>query len=96
VFTARYDLNIYVSLEGICWIAEARVLYQVSNVRFVVHEAAVVQFFLRVLRFSPSSSASSTPCSYQKDKRAKPGNVRQSSVVLEIRICCRSTFRQIG
>jgi hypothetical protein len=61
------------------------------HVRFVVDKAAIGQGFLRVLWFSPVTL---TPpmlhahlylCfSYQKDERAKPGNLQKRKVLLEI------------
>jgi len=56
------------------------------NVGFVVDKVALRQIFLPVLPFPPISaihtnaphSSSSTGCSYQKDKRAKPGNLQRA------------------
>jgi hypothetical protein len=53
-------------------------------VRFVVDKVALVQvarYFCFACQYQPinaAHSSSSTRCSYQKDKRAKPGNLPES------------------
>jgi hypothetical protein len=57
------------------------------DVRFVVDKITLVQVFLQVLRFSPVSITPPvlhTFGSYQKDKRARPGNLPKSDVLSEI------------
>jgi hypothetical protein len=61
-------------------------------VGFVVDQVALRQDFLPAHRFSPVfiitplfNAHSSTHCSYQTDKRAKPGYFPESNVVSEIR-----------
>jgi len=73
--------------------AEVRIRSQVSPCEICVYKVAQWQVSLPVLQFPPVRiiphstfslySSSSTCCSYQKDKRAKPGNLRtkQCSVV---------------
>jgi len=61
------------------------------HVRFVVHKVALGQVCLPVLLFSPVSiippvlhtHLPSTCCSYQKDKREKPGNLPRSNDLSE-------------
>jgi hypothetical protein len=54
-------------------------------VGFVVDKVALAQAVLRVLRFSRLSIVPPLPrCSYQKDKRAKPGNLQNKNSLSEI------------
>jgi hypothetical protein len=63
------------------------------RVRFVVNKVALGHVFLLSASLFPCQyhstiapySSSSTCCSYQKDKRAKPGNLPKSDALSEIR-----------
>jgi hypothetical protein len=62
-----------------------------GHVRFVRDRVALGQVLLRVLRFPPVSTLHKCPtlifiycCSYQKNKRAKAGNLPKLSALSEI------------
>jgi hypothetical protein len=72
---------------------QSRVSSQSVYVRFITHKLVFGQVALPVLRFSCQChssnapySSSSTRCSYQKDKRTKPGNLRKNTALIGNRV----------